>query len=152
MTVTGGCACNAVRYTAEILDTPICSPATQRTASAFSVNIIIACKDFKIIQGATKCHTYIADSKMSYHTDFCGDCGSALYGQPEAFPDTVSIKAGSLDEPFTDLGLIDVEAFTTFVTPPGTILFLGALSPVERALWPRMPVDLPWHLISYTAG
>ncbi|WAO97009.1 CENP-V/GFA domain-containing protein [Fusarium falciforme] len=116
MTVTGGCACNAVRYTAEI-DSGVraichCLNCQKRTASAFSVNIIIACKDFKIIQGATKYHTYIADSKMPYHTHFCGDCGSALYGQPEAFPDTVSIKAGSLDEPFTDLGLIDVEAFT----------------------------------------
>ncbi|KAG4253876.1 hypothetical protein BFJ72_g14746 [Fusarium proliferatum] len=116
MSVTGGCACDAVRYTAEI-DSGVkavchCLNCQKRTASAFSVNVIIPRKSFKITRGTTKYHTYIADSKKPYHTHFCGDCGSALYGEPEAFPDTVSIKAGSLDPAFTNLGTIDAEAFT----------------------------------------
>ncbi|KAH6974785.1 Mss4-like protein [Ilyonectria destructans] len=115
MVLTGGCVCGAVRYTAEV-DTGVkavchCLNCQRRTASAFSVNVIIPRDSFKITQGTTKSHTYLADSNKLYHTHFCGDCGSALYGEPEAFPDTVSIKAGSLDEAFTDLGTIDAEAF-----------------------------------------
>lgn len=61
--------------------------------------------------GTSKSYTYLADSGKLYHTHFCGDCGSAIYGEPEAFPDMVSIKVGSLDKGLTNLGTIDVEAY-----------------------------------------
>lgn len=55
----------------------------------------------------------MADSGYAYHTFFCGDCGSSLYGQPDSLPEMMSIKAGSLDGDAASLegGKIDAEAF-----------------------------------------
>jgi hypothetical protein len=55
----------------------------------------------------------MADSGYVYHTFFCGDCGSSLYGQPDSLPDMMSIKAGSLDNGAAKLEgeKIDAEAF-----------------------------------------
>ncbi|KAK7209396.1 hypothetical protein V2G26_016574 [Clonostachys chloroleuca] len=115
-TVTGSCVCGAVKYSADISSSVKavchCLNCQRRTASAFSVNIIISEELFRITQGTTKKSCYIADSQKPYNTHFCGHCGSTLYGKPEAFPGTISIKAGSLDEPFTNLGSINAEAFT----------------------------------------
>lgn len=61
--------------------------------------------------GTTKSFAHTADSGKQYHNHFCGDCGCTLYGVPEAFPDLVSIKAESLDDPLTNLGKMDAEAF-----------------------------------------
>ncbi|KZL72649.1 DUF636 domain protein (glutathione-dependent formaldehyde-activating enzyme) [Colletotrichum tofieldiae] len=110
-----------ITYNAEVMalrrfDTGIkavchCYRCQKRTASAFSVNLIIPRASFKITQGTTKSFTYLADSNKLYHTHFCVNCGSTIYGAPESLPDMVSLKAGSLDAPLTNLKSIDAEAF-----------------------------------------
>ncbi|RKK06635.1 hypothetical protein BFJ68_g17620 [Fusarium oxysporum] len=115
MVFTGQCACGNVKYVANVENGAKaichCLVCQKRTASAFSVNLMIPKETFKITQGTTKSFAHTADSGKQYHNHFCGDCGCTLYGVPEAFPDLVSIKAGSLDDPLTNLGKMDAEAY-----------------------------------------
>lgn len=61
--------------------------------------------------GEPKTYPYTADSTKTYHTFFCGTCGSGIYGEPDLMPDKLSIKAGSLDDPNLG-GEIDYELYT----------------------------------------
>lgn len=66
------------------------------------------------MKGTPKHGEYVADSGFTYRPYFCGDCGSSLYGEPDAMPEMMSIKAGSLDGGAGQLtdGKIDAEGFT----------------------------------------
>ncbi|THW03890.1 hypothetical protein D6D02_04521 [Aureobasidium pullulans] len=59
----------------------------------------------------TKTWSYTSDSGKDYIVNFCGDCGSTLFGEPTRLPDVVSIKAGCLDNSGTNLGSMDAEVF-----------------------------------------
>ncbi|THW76532.1 hypothetical protein D6D19_03040 [Aureobasidium pullulans] len=83
----------------------------QRTASAFSINGIAPREHFRVTQGKTKTWSYTSDSGKDYIVNFCGDCGSTLFGEPTRLPDVVSIKAGCLDNSGTNLGSMDAEVF-----------------------------------------
>ncbi|KAE8409808.1 Mss4-like protein [Aspergillus pseudonomiae] len=109
MVLTGSCMCAepAVKAVCHCLN------CQKFSGSAFTTNFIIPRSAFKVVFGSPKSGEYLADSGYKYHTFFCGDCGSSLYGQPESLPEMMSIKAGSLDPEQARLadGNIDAEAF-----------------------------------------
>ncbi|KAF4880568.1 hypothetical protein CGCSCA1_v000594 [Colletotrichum siamense] len=115
MAVTGGCICGGVRYTAELNNAAKavchCKPCQRRTASAFSVNVIIPRSAFKITQGITRSYPHLGDSGKLYHSHFCGNCGASTHGVPDASTSVLAIKAGSLDSEFVDLGTMDSEFY-----------------------------------------
>ncbi|CAC9890132.1 unnamed protein product [Aureobasidium pullulans] len=115
MIYNGSCHCGSIKIQleAESVTKAICHclDCQKRTASAFSVNVIAPREHFKVTQGKTKTWSYTSDSGKDYIVNFCGDCGSTLFGEPTRLPDVVSIKAGCLDNSGTNLGSMDAEVF-----------------------------------------
>lgn len=102
MLITGGCLCGAVRYA---IDAPVtelrachCTNCQKSTGTAGSVNAVIPSAAFKLTQGAPKRYSSKADSGRTLNRYFCGDCGSPIYSQRTETPETVVVRAGTLDD------------------------------------------------------
>ncbi|MBK1865643.1 GFA family protein [Aestuariivirga sp. YIM B02566] len=100
---TGGCQCGAVRY--ECAGEPLalyachCTECRKQSASAFGMSFIVLRESFRITRGAPKRWIRRADSGRHVHCFFCPTCGSRLWHEREGVADSLSVKAGSLDEP-----------------------------------------------------
>ncbi|MDH4189255.1 MAG: GFA family protein [Betaproteobacteria bacterium] len=99
--LTGSCLCGAIRYT---VDVPIaelrachCTNCQKASGAGGSVNAVIPAAALRFAQGAPKRHTGVADSGRTLHRYFCGDCGSPIYSQRDSAPETVVLRAGTLD-------------------------------------------------------
>lgn len=105
--LTGGCQCGALRY--ESAGTPLslyachCRECQKQSASAFGLSLEVPYSGLHVTRGAPKTWSRDTDSGRRLVCVFCPDCGSRLWHESEAEPKTVTIKAGSLDEP-VDLG------------------------------------------------
>jgi len=51
-----------------------------------------------ITEGAPKRYAALADSGRTLYRYFCGDCGSPIYSQRATTPETVVVRAGTLDD------------------------------------------------------
>ncbi len=108
VTVTGGCRCGRVRYEARTagLRSVVCAcPDCQRSSGSFvSVAVAIKTELFRITAGddALKSYADTGESGQPVHRHFCGECGSQLFAKPESYAEIVSLRAMTLDEPFTD--------------------------------------------------
>jgi hypothetical protein len=102
---SGGCACGAVRYTAE--GEPLfsmnchCRDCQRESGSAYAAVLAVPGATFRVIQGSPKYFDLTADSGRITRRAFCGECGSALFGRPGLGGDIVTIRVGSLDDPST---------------------------------------------------
>ncbi|KAJ0146733.1 putative 60S ribosomal protein L28e [Fusarium oxysporum f. sp. albedinis] len=116
MGLTGGCQCGAIRYSANV-ETGTkaichCNPCQKvRTTSAFSSNLIIPRNAFKVTKGDPRTYPHLGDSGKLYHHNFCGNCGTEVFGVPEAAPKVLSIKVGSLDSQYRNIGPMHAELF-----------------------------------------
>lgn len=103
MNRTGGCQCGAVRY--ESAGAPLalyachCTECRKQSASAFGMSLLVPRAGFRVTKGQPKVWTRGADSGRHVHCFFCPDCGARLWHEREGIAETVTIKAGSLDEP-----------------------------------------------------
>lgn len=103
MTRTGGCQCGAVRY--ESASEPValyvchCTECRKQSASAFGMSFLVPRSGFRVTRGEPKVWTRRADSGRQLHCFFCPDCGSRVWHERGGMTETVTIKAGSLDEP-----------------------------------------------------
>jgi hypothetical protein len=61
----------------------------------------------------TRTYPHLGDSGKLYHHNFCGNCGVEVMGMPEAAPEMLSIKTGSLDPEFTDISPLESEVYVT---------------------------------------
>ncbi|KAF6223351.1 hypothetical protein HO133_000193 [Letharia lupina] len=98
----GSCMCSAVEYeyTGEPMVTALChcTDCQKWSGGAYTSNVVVPRKDFKVIKGSPKSYKIKGDSgKINDHW-FCGDCGSSLYTELEVMPDAVCIKAGGIDD------------------------------------------------------
>jgi hypothetical protein len=99
----GGCACGAIRYSAE--GEPLfamnchCRDCQRETGSAYTAVLGVPSAIFKVIQGSPKYFDLTADSGHTTRRAFCANCGSPLFGLPGSSPALVTIRAGSLDDP-----------------------------------------------------
>ncbi|KAJ4132026.1 hypothetical protein NW765_013838 [Fusarium oxysporum] len=115
MGLTGGCQCGAIRYSANV-ETGTkaichCNPCQKRTTSAFSSNLIIPRNAFKVTKGDPRTYPHLGDSGKLYHHNFCGNCGTEVFGVPEAAPEVLSIKIGNLDSQYRNIGPMHAELF-----------------------------------------
>ncbi|RKL10143.1 hypothetical protein BFJ68_g8759 [Fusarium oxysporum] len=115
MGLTGGCQCGAIRYSANV-ETGTkaichCNPCQKRTTSAFSSNLIIPRNAFKVTKGDPRTYPHLGDSGKLYHHNFCGNCGTEVFGVPEAAPEVLSIKVGNLDSQYRNIGPMHAELF-----------------------------------------
>lgn len=131
---TGGCQCGAVRY--ECASEPLalyachCGECRKQSASAFGMSFIASRESFRVTRGAPKRWTRRADSGRQVHCFFCPVCGTRLWHEREGVADSLSIKAGSLDEPVAFSAAIHIWALRKL---PG----LGI--PEEAAQFPGEP-------------
>lgn len=122
----GGCQCGAVRY--RFSGRPLtlylchCGECQKQSSSAFGMSLWVPRNEFEITSGTPKFWTRSADSGGRVVCAFCPDCGSRLFhaGEPES--ETISLKAGSLDD-------------TSWLKPAGHIWTKSAQSwvPIEGA-------------------
>ncbi|KAH6609607.1 glutathione-dependent formaldehyde-activating enzyme [Trichoderma cornu-damae] len=101
MPLTGHCLCKAVTYTAAV-DAPLatgydhCDDCQRQTGSTYSL-IAVVPKATLTINGPVKTWTGKAASGNSVDRIFCSECGSPIAHDPQAAPDIIVLKAGTLD-------------------------------------------------------
>jgi hypothetical protein len=101
--ICGGCLCGAIRY--EISRVPAatavchCRDCQRTTGSAFAPVFSVGERSFRLVSGEPRIYELAADSGRRVRRFFCGDCGSPLFGRPDAMPRAVNVLAGTLDEP-----------------------------------------------------
>jgi hypothetical protein len=99
----GGCLCGGVRY--ECAGDPAnasychCDDCKRATGGPYTVGVLVRAADLRILCGQVRGYTTIADSGRKITREFCPNCGSPLFTRAEKCPDSVFLKAGSLDEP-----------------------------------------------------
>jgi hypothetical protein len=100
--MTGGCPCGAIRYQIEsfplLLYSCNCTNCQRTSGSAFALNMPVAAKDFRILQGAPKGWRRRSSSGADVTSWFCGDCGGRIYGERAGRPHSMTLRAGTLDD------------------------------------------------------
>jgi hypothetical protein len=100
--MTGGCQCGAIRY--EITSFPLllytcnCTDCQRQTGSAFALNMPVKFKDFRILQGEPNGWHHTSPNGTAVISRFCGHCGTRLFGERDGRPETISLRAGTLDD------------------------------------------------------
>ncbi len=100
---TGGCQCGDVRY--ESAGEPIalyvchCQECQKQSASAFGMSLEVLSAGLRVTRGTPKFWSRPTDSGRRIRCAFCPRCGSRLWHERESPAKTLTIKAGSLDEP-----------------------------------------------------
>ena len=109
----GGCLCGAIRYA--VKSDPVrvahchCDDCRKATGSSFATNVFVKQDDLVVLQGSPRSYRHTADSGATMTKEFCGDCGSQLFGLNSAQPNSLRIRAGVLDQ--TSLVKPSVNAF-----------------------------------------
>lgn len=100
--LTGGCSCSAIRYEVALfpllLYTCNCTDCQRTSGSAFALNMPIATSGFRLTQGEPKGWCRASPSGADVTSWFCADCGARLYGERQGRPDTMNLRAGTLDD------------------------------------------------------
>jgi hypothetical protein len=100
--ITGGCLCGMVRY--QVSGEPLfalhchCRDC-QRASGTGHVPIMGVPKESFSVNGETKSYAAAGGSGMKAIRNFCPNCGSLIFGTPEAASHIVTIYMGSLDNP-----------------------------------------------------
>ena len=101
--LTGGCLCGAIRYTADAEVTALrachCRNCQKHTGSGGSVNAVVPTVAFRITKGTPKKYDDSAtQSGRTLSRHFCADCGSPLYSKRNPDAGFIVIRAGTLDD------------------------------------------------------
>jgi hypothetical protein len=99
-TITGGCLCGKVRYSADVEPAFVglchCHDCQKFTGSAFAVVIALPMSAIRVT-GTLKGFTKPGDSGKPIERSFCPECGSSVMDKAEAMPGVVMVTAGTLD-------------------------------------------------------
>ena len=122
----GSCLCGNVRYelTGELGDFGYCHCTSCRKASgsAHAANAPVARSCFTLTSGSDTLREF--ESSPGKFRAFCSRCGSPIYAYLTASPETLRIRLGSLDTPFTK--------------QPQAHTWVS-----DKATWEPIPDDLP---------
>jgi hypothetical protein len=101
-TITGGCLCGAVRYTAEADPTTAtvchCRDCQKFTGSAFAALVRVS-KEKVTLNGTLKTFSSIGGSGNPLLRHFCPECGSSIAEEPGPRPDIFVLNVGTFDNP-----------------------------------------------------
>jgi hypothetical protein len=100
--ITGGCLCGAVRYTAEA-EAPRatvchCRDCQKFTGSAFAALVMVP-KEALTLSGPLKTFSSIGGSGKPILRHFCPECGSSIAEEPGTRPGMVILNVGTFDDP-----------------------------------------------------
>lgn len=99
----GGCICGALRY--EVTGQPLmatlchCTTCQRRTGSAYSMSLIVRRRDFRLSAGAPLSRPLPTESGRINVQHFCENCLVRTHTEPEAAPDILYVRPGTLDDP-----------------------------------------------------
>jgi hypothetical protein len=133
----GGCCCGAIRY--EITSFPLllyachCTNCQSASGSAFALNMPVATKGFRVVTGEPKGWHHLSPSGAEVASWFCGDCGSRIYGSRKSRPESINLRAGTLDD-------------TTWLVPAAHMFMKSAQSWVQ--LWVQPAANTECHEMS----
>jgi hypothetical protein len=111
---TGGCLCGAIRY--EVRGDPVrtanchCDDCRRATGASFTTNVFVKADDLVVLKGTPKKFRHKADSGSTMTKEFCGDCGSQLFGYGSGSPGVKHVKVGAIDDAGAIKPQIDVFA------------------------------------------
>jgi hypothetical protein len=77
---------------------PITGSCLCASGAGGSVNAVVPSAAFRITRGTPKRYSARADSGRLLNRYFCGECGSPVYSQRDATPETVVVRAGLMDD------------------------------------------------------
>ena len=121
----GSCLCGAVQYEIRGDLGPAfychCSRCRKASGSAFAANVVVAAKDFVVVQGEESLGSFRSSANMQ--RTFCSKCGSPIMSRRDNHPQ-VRVRLGTLDTPLS-IG-------------PGAHIFVAS-----RAEWFEIHDDLP---------
>ncbi len=96
----GGCRCSAVRYETDAEPMMAfqcqCRECQHATGAGHGDWLVFPLKDMTIL-GKPARFNRPTDSGNAFVQEFCKDCGSPLFGRPNAVKDAIGVLAGSLD-------------------------------------------------------
>lgn len=99
--ITGGCQCGAVRYVLKRKPYKIyachCLECQKQSSAAFGLSLPLKIEDMEI-EGKTAEYVRPTDSGTKTRCTFCTQCGTRLHHISDSSPESVTIKAGTLDE------------------------------------------------------
>jgi hypothetical protein len=81
-----------------LLYTCNCTDCQTASGSAFALNMPVATADFHILHGEPKSWRRRSPSGADVTSWFCGDCGGRIYGERKARPESINVRAGTLDD------------------------------------------------------
>ncbi|KAH7149422.1 Mss4-like protein [Dactylonectria estremocensis] len=122
MPITGHCLCKAVTYSVE-LEEPLlvgydhCDDCQRQSGSTYSLVAVVP-KDKLTINGPVK--TYSGSKGSSgkiVHRLFCSECGSPIAHDPDAAPEIIALKAGTLSTELKQKLKPDTEIWTVSKLP-----------------------------------
>jgi hypothetical protein len=129
---TGGCQCGEVRYEsggeAISLFACHCLECRHQSASAFGLSLDVPRRGFRVTRGSPRFWTRSTDSGGRLRCAFCPNCGSRLWHEDEAPSPTLTLKAGSLDQPVDLTHAIHIwtaRKLPGVVIPEGAVQFPG---------------------------
>ena len=98
----GGCSCGAIRYAITsfplLLYTCNCTDCQRTSGSAFALNMPVAASGFHITHGEPKGWHHKSPSGAEVTSWFCDECGARIYGSRASRPQSMNIRAGTLDD------------------------------------------------------
>ena len=101
-TLSGGCACGAIRYKTEadpvVMLNCHCRDCQKSSGSAYAAVMIVP-KDAVQISGEPRYHRVVGQAGKAVERGFCPTCGSQVTTKLERMPDVLGLKAGTLDDP-----------------------------------------------------
>jgi len=102
MPFSGSCLCGKTTYTVdadkpEIVGKDHCEDCQKQSGSAYSL-VAVFHKSAVKISGPVKEYTSKGDSGKNVTRSFCSECGSPIAHDPEAAPEIIAIKVGTLDK------------------------------------------------------
>ncbi|KAK3685786.1 Mss4-like protein [Podospora appendiculata] len=121
MPLSGHCLCKAVTYTVDI-DAPLltgydhCDDCQRQSGSTYSLVCVVP-KALLKVEGPVKKYEGTGSSGKSVWRWFCGDCGSPIAHDPDAAPEIIALKGGSLDSEIKKTLKPDTEIWTVGKLP-----------------------------------
>ena len=97
--LTGGCNCGAVRY--EVSEPLVlasychCRRCQRRSGTAASANAHPVPGSFRVTAGGDRLRSW--KPEQGGEKFFCGDCGSSVFSDNPAHPDSLGIRMGTFD-------------------------------------------------------
>jgi hypothetical protein len=99
MRIDGRCHCGAISYEAEVNPENVvichCTDCQTISGAPYRVNVPVMLSKFHVL-GAPKPYRKVGDSGNVVVTNFCSECGTALYSHRGEAPTFVFLRVGSV--------------------------------------------------------